>query len=98
MLEALAEAVAGNVIKLFILARRSTAEAVEEEGAGVRVRVGKPFAVAQAGLACVEIYRGAGPDDAFGQRMMAELGLKRPQVPFPLTGRLDEFLRAWKQD
>ena len=68
------------------------------EPAGVRVRIEKPMAVPLADAPAVEVYRSAQPDDPFGRRMYAELGNKRPQIPFPLEGRLDEFLQAWKQD
>lgn len=92
---------AANVIKYFLLARKLANPVlgdVKAEPAGVRIRIGKPFAIASAKSATVEIYRSAGLDDAFGRRMQAELGSKRPQIPFPLSGRLDEFLRSWKQD
>lgn len=94
-LEALAEEVAGRVVKYFIFTRPS---AMFLQVAGVRVRLEKPSAVPLAEAPAIEIYRSAGKDDPFGKRMIAELGNKTPVVPFPLTGRLDEFLQSQKQD
>lgn len=95
-LESLCESVAVKVIKYFIIAKQPLQPAIEP--AGTRVRIEKPNAISIASSPAVEIYRSAEADDPFGKRMFAELGNKRPQIPFPLEGRLDEFLQAWKQD
>lgn len=94
-LESLAEDLASKVIKYFILAKQ---EFSLLDPAGVRITIEKPSAVALADTPIIEIYRSAEQSDAFGRRMAAELGTKRPTIPFPLQGRLDEFLQSWKQD
>lgn len=99
-LEALVEAVAANVIKFFLLAIKPSAMHFPQlpEPAGIRVRASKPLAVPFANAAVVEVYRTADGEGAFGKKILSELGSKRPQIPFPLQGRLDEFLQSWKQD
>lgn len=96
-LESLAEDLATKIVKYFILANdNSTGSA--EAAAGIRVTIEKPSAVPFADAPVIEIYRSAEQSDAWGKRMAAELGSKRPQIPFPLQGRLDEFLQSCKQD
>ena len=96
-LESMAEEIASRLLKFFVIAKRPSSTDTME-AAGVRVKIKKPIAVPMAEAPAVEIYRSADPNDAFGKRMLSELGPKRPQVPFPLEGRLDDFLRSWKQD
>lgn len=98
-LESLCERVAANVIKFFIIANQPLQPDFNAEPAGVRVKIEKPRAVPRARRGpSVEVYRSAQPDDSFGKRMYTELGKKRPQIPFPLEGKLSDFLQAWKQD
>ncbi|KAL9058631.1 MAG: hypothetical protein Q9162_001638 [Coniocarpon cinnabarinum] len=97
-LESLCESVTSKVIKYFVIANQPLKPNFEAEPAGVGVKIAKPSAVPRADAAAVEIYRSAQPDNAYGKRLYAELGNKRPKVPYPLEGRLDEFLQAWKQD
>lgn len=94
-LESLAEELAARVIKYFILPKH---QAPLPGPAGVRVRIEKPSAVTFADAPVIEVYRSADIQDPFGKRMVSELGTKKPQIPFPLGGRLDEFLQSWKQD
>lgn len=93
-MESLAEELAARLIKYFILPRQHS----EPGPAGVRVRIEKPSAVVSAEAPAIEIYRSADPKDPFAKRMINELGSKRPQIPFPLLSRLDDFLSSWKQD
>lgn len=94
-MESLAEELAARVIKYFIMPKQ---QFPLPEPAGVRVRIEKPSAVPMADAPSIEIYRSAESHDPFGKRMLFELGSKRPKIPFPLEGRLDEFLQSWKQD
>ncbi|KAB8343104.1 hypothetical protein FH972_022697 [Carpinus fangiana] len=96
-LESLAEELAGRTVKYFVLPHQMSAAGYPEV-AGVRIKIEKPSAVPMADAPAVEVYRSAESQEAFGKRMMAELGNKRPQIPFPLAGRLDDFLKTWKQD
>lgn len=93
-LESLAEELAARAVKYFIL----PVQTAPHEAAGIRIRIEKPSAVPFADAPAVEIYRQAETSSEFGKRMIVELGGKRPRVPFPLQGRLDEFLNSWKQD
>lgn len=68
------------------------------EPVGIRIRIEKPGAILLADAPAVEIFRTTDPNSAFGKRVLGELGNKRPQIPFPLNGRLDEFVQSWKQD
>ena len=94
-MESLAEELAAHIIKYFIL---PTQQSPLPDPAGVRILIGKPSAVPLADAPVVELYRSAEAHDPFGKRMAAELGIKRPQIPFPLSSRLDELLKSWKQD
>lgn len=96
-LEALAEDLSSRVIKHCIWAPAIGAH-FEPNVAGVRVSLEKPSAVPFAEAPVIEIYRSAQRDDPAVQRILTELGNKPPRIPFPLPGRLDEFLRSWKQD
>lgn len=96
-LEALAEDIATRVIKLCIWAP-AIASHFEPNMAGVRVTLAKPSAVPFAEAPAIEIYRTAQREDPSVQRLLTELGNKPPKIPFPLPGRLDEFLQSWKQD
>lgn len=96
-LEALAEEVASNVIKHRVWAP-AIGSAVEPEAVGVRVALEKPSAVPFADAPIIDIFRTCQRDDALVQRLLAELGNKPLRIPFPLPGRLDEFLRSSKQD
>ena len=93
-LESLAEDLAARTIKYFI----TPVQSGPHEVAGVRIRIEKPSAVPFADAPSVEIYRPADTNSDFGRRMINELGGKRPRMPFPHEGRLDEFLNSWKQD
>ena len=94
-LESLAEDLAARIIKFFVLSQPPTALPAP---AGVRITIEKPNAIPFADAPVIEIYRSAEESDVHVKKMVAELGLKRPQIPFPLQGRLDEFLQSWKQD
>lgn len=96
-MEALAEELAIRIIKYFILACQSPLSSYPEV-AGVRVKIEKPSAVPAAETPAVELYRSANSQEAFGRRMISELGGKRPQIPFPLKTGLNDFLEAWKLD
>ncbi|KAI9653138.1 MAG: hypothetical protein M1831_006222 [Alyxoria varia] len=96
-LESLSESIAACIIKFFIFAK-GDAHPSGVEHPSVKVKIKKPRAIPNADAPAVEIQRRADPEDSFGRRMLGELGNKRPQIPFPLEGRLDEFLRSWKQD
>ncbi|KAI9672378.1 MAG: hypothetical protein M1817_003400 [Caeruleum heppii] len=88
-LETLATKVASTVIKHFVF--RALA------GAKVRVRAEKPSAVPDATASGVEITRRSGLDDQFANQVWAECGRQIPSripFPFPLTGRLDEYLES----
>lgn len=95
-LESLAEDLAAKIIKYFILARQEKSSSGGP--AGVRITIEKPSAVPFADAPIIEVYRSAEQSDPAVKRMIAELGKKIPQIPFPLQGRLDEFLNSWKQD
>lgn len=95
-LESLAEDLAAKVVKYFILANENGP--VPSEAAGVRITIEKPSAVPLADAPVIEIYRSAEQSDAWCKRLVAEMGSKRPQIPFPLQGRLDDFLQSVKQD
>ena len=94
-LESLIEDLAARIIKFFVLSQAPTTLPAP---AGVRITIEKPNAIPFADAPVIEIYRSAEESDAHVKKMVAELGLKRPQIPFPLQGRLDEFLQSWKQD
>lgn len=96
-LEALAEEVALNVIKHLVWAP-AIGSAAEPETAGVRVVLDKPSAIPFAEAPTIEIFRASQRNDPLVQRLLAELGNKPLRIPFPLPGRLDEFLRSSKQD
>lgn len=95
-LESLAEEIAHRVIKFFVFAYYATDPSLEP--AGVRVKIEKPAAVPLADAPAVELFRSSDIQGAFGKRLWNELGSKRPQIPYPLPGRLDEYLQSWKQD
>lgn len=95
-LESLAEDLAAKVVKYFILANETGSGALEP--AGVRITIEKPSAVPFADAPVIEIYRSAEQSDPWCKRLAVEMGTKRPQIPFPLQGRLDEFLQSCKQD
>lgn len=96
-LEALAEDLASRIIKHCIWAP-AIGTRFEPNIGGVRITLEKPSAVPFADAPAIGIYRSAQRDDPSVQRMLTELGNKPPKVPFPLQGRLDEFLQSWKQD
>jgi len=95
-LESLADDLAAKVVKYFILANEAGLGGMEP--AGVRITIEKPSAVPFADAPVIEIYRSAEQSDPWCKRLAVEMGTKRPQVPFPLQGRLDEFLQSCKQD
>ena len=96
-LEALAEELAGRVIKYYIYAKKHLKQTMRD-AAGVWVRIEKPAAILDADFPAVEVYRSAEPLEPYGRKMIAELGNKRPHIPFPLEGRLNDCLQLWKQD
>ncbi|KAI9721390.1 MAG: hypothetical protein M1828_005139 [Chrysothrix sp. TS-e1954] len=97
-LESLAESIAARLVKHYLCAYLGTKAQPLPAAAGVRVTIEKPIAVIQADAPSISIYRSANPNDDFAKRMLAELGNKNNSIPFPLEGRLDDFLRSRKQD
>ncbi|KAI9680983.1 MAG: hypothetical protein M1829_001063 [Trizodia sp. TS-e1964] len=84
-LESLASQVVAIIVKRFVF--------ILSPGSDVRLRVEKPSAVPFADAPGVEIVRSSRDGDEFAMKMWEECRWKRPaRVPFPLQGRLSDFL------
>ncbi|KAI9828545.1 MAG: hypothetical protein M1819_006602 [Sarea resinae] len=84
-LESLVTVVVARIIEFFVI--RTT------PGATVRLKVEKPTAIPSAQAPLIEISRVAASENSLVRLMLGDWGNKVPdRVPFPLQGRLDEWM------